>query len=85
MSQSSLTSTVALARGELQHERRNGKIPARELLRKQFPEPDPVGIEAYYVEEGKGKDLNNWNKQNLSAEIGRRPLGQPKLVQLIEE
>ena len=44
------------------------------------------GIEAYYVEEGLGKDLERLrNSRQLSAEIAVAPWGQAKLVRLVEE
>jgi len=44
------------------------------------------GIEAYFVEEGQGKDLEKLrNSQHLSAEIAVAPWGQAKLVRLVEE
>ena len=48
--------------------------------------PIRFGIEAFYVEEGKGKNLENLrNKKSLSAEVAVAPWGQAKLVRLIEE
>jgi uncharacterized membrane-anchored protein len=52
----------------------------------EYWQPIRFGIEAYYVQEGKGQ---NWNKlQNankLSAEIALAPWGQAKLRRLIDE
>lgn len=52
----------------------------------RFGSPLQFGIEAYFVEEGHGKDLEQLrNSQHLSAEIAVAPWGQAKLVRLIEE
>jgi uncharacterized membrane-anchored protein len=51
-----------------------------------FGNPLQFGIEAYFVEEGQGKELENLrNSQHLSAEIALAPWGQAKLVRLVEE
>lgn len=48
--------------------------------------PIQYGIEAYYVQEGHGRDLEQLrNSRRLSAEIALAPWGQAKLVQLIAE
>jgi uncharacterized membrane-anchored protein len=48
--------------------------------------PIQFGIEAYYVEEGHGLELERLrNARQLSAEIALAPWGQAKLVRLMEE
>jgi len=48
--------------------------------------PIQFGIEAYYVEEGHGLELERLrNARQLSAEIALAPWGQAKLVRLVEE
>lgn len=57
-----------------------GRITGDYRQRLQF------GIEAYYVQEGKGLELEKIrNSRNLSAEVAIAPWGQAKLVRLIEE
>lgn len=63
-----------------------GKFLRGTYSRQNFQAPIQFGIEAYYVEEGKGKDLEQLrNTRQLSAEIALAPWGQAKLVSLIEE
>ena len=51
-----------------------------------YRQPLQFGIEAYYVQEGKGLQLEKLrNSRNLSAEVAIAPWGQAKLVRLIEE
>ncbi|HLJ10926.1 MAG TPA: GDYXXLXY domain-containing protein [Planctomycetaceae bacterium] len=48
--------------------------------------PLEFGIEAYYVEEGKGRNIESMrNAKKLSAEVALAPWGQAKLVRLVEE
>lgn len=53
---------------------------------RSFGSPLKFGIEAYFVEEGQGKELESQrNSQHLSAEIAVAPWGQAKLVRLVQE
>src|SRR5258708_7427179 len=52
---------------------------------RNFGSPLQFGIEAYFVEEGRGKELESLrNSKHLSAEIAVAPWGQAKLVRLVE-
>ena len=50
-----------------------------------YRQPLQFGIEAYYVQQGRGKVLENLrNSRNLSAEVAVAPWGQAKLVRVFE-
>ena len=51
-----------------------------------YRQPLQFGIEAYYVQEGKGKELEElMRSRKLSAEIAVAPWGQAKLVRVFED
>ena len=51
-----------------------------------YRQPLQYGIEAYYVQEGKGKELEDlMRSKKLSAEIAVAPWGQAKLVRVFED
>jgi uncharacterized membrane-anchored protein len=53
---------------------------------RNFGSPLQFGIEAYFVEEGQGRELESLrNSKHLSAEIAVAHWGQAKLVRLVEE
>ena len=63
----------------------NGKF-LRGRVTGDYRQPLQFGIEAYYVQEGKGKVLEDQiRSRKLSAEIAVAPWGQAKLVRLIED
>lgn len=63
----------------------NGKY-LRGRISGDFRQPLMFGIEAFYVQEGQGKALEELIKsKKLAAEIAVAPWGQAKLVRLIEE
>lgn len=63
-----------------------GKYLRGNYTARSFGNPLQFGIEAYFVEEGQGKELEALrNSQHLSAEIALAPWGQAKLVRLVEE
>ncbi|MBI3861534.1 MAG: GDYXXLXY domain-containing protein [Planctomycetia bacterium] len=64
----------------------SGKFLRGLYSRSNFQAPIKFGIEAFYVEEGHGKSLEELrSKRQLAAEIAVAPWGQAKLVRLIEE
>ena len=63
----------------------NGKF-LRGRVTGDYRQPLQFGIEAYYVQEGIGKVLEDQiRSRKLSAEIAVAPWGQAKLVRLIED
>lgn len=63
-----------------------GKFLRGTYSARNFGSPLQFGIEAYFVEEGQGMELEKLrNSQHLSAEIAVAPWGQAKLVRLVEE
>lgn len=63
-----------------------GKFLRGTYSARNFGGPLQFGIEAYFVEEGRGKDLESLrNSTHLAAEIAVAPWGQAKLVRLVEE
>jgi uncharacterized membrane-anchored protein len=64
----------------------SGKYLRGTYSARNFGSPLQFGIEAYFVEEGQGKELESLrNSKHLSAEIAVAPWGQAKLVRLVEE